>query len=50
VVRSDVAEVAAAGKVILISGGGSGHEPTHAGKNHTFKCLLAFISSIFFKI
>jgi len=31
VVRSDVADVAAAKQVILISGGGSGHEPTHAG-------------------
>lgn len=32
VVREDVAAVKAAGKVTLLSGGGSGHEPAHAGK------------------
>lgn len=31
IVRSDFAELAEAGKVALISGGGSGHEPAHAG-------------------
>lgn len=31
VVRADAAELAASGKVALISGGGSGHEPAHAG-------------------
>ncbi len=31
VVRSDIEKVKAAGKVTLVSGGGSGHEPTHAG-------------------
>ncbi|TNE63209.1 MAG: dihydroxyacetone kinase subunit DhaK [Rhodobacteraceae bacterium] len=31
VVRADVEAVIAAGKVALISGGGSGHEPAHAG-------------------
>uniref|UniRef100_A0A2C9M2E0 Triokinase/FMN cyclase n=1 Tax=Biomphalaria glabrata TaxID=6526 RepID=A0A2C9M2E0_BIOGL len=31
VVRTDARDVAANGKVILISGGGSGHEPGHAG-------------------
>lgn len=31
VVREDVASVKAAGKVTLLSGGGSGHEPAHAG-------------------
>jgi dihydroxyacetone kinase len=31
VVRSDFAELASSGKVALISGGGSGHEPAHAG-------------------
>lgn len=31
VVRADAAEFAASGKVALISGGGSGHEPAHAG-------------------
>ncbi|XP_078593850.1 triokinase/FMN cyclase-like isoform X1 [Branchiostoma floridae x Branchiostoma japonicum] len=30
-VREDVASVRAAGKVTLLSGGGSGHEPAHAG-------------------
>lgn len=31
VLRADARELAAAGKVALISGGGSGHEPAHAG-------------------
>ena len=31
VIREDVEEVKCAGKVTLISGGGSGHEPSHAG-------------------
>lgn len=31
VVRADFAELASSGKVALISGGGSGHEPAHAG-------------------
>jgi dihydroxyacetone kinase len=31
VVRSDINKVKADGKVTLISGGGSGHEPAHAG-------------------
>ncbi|XP_074656484.1 triokinase/FMN cyclase-like isoform X2 [Tubulanus polymorphus] len=31
VIRADVGELRAAGKVCLISGGGSGHEPAHAG-------------------
>ena len=31
VVRADVEDVIKAGKVALISGGGSGHEPSHAG-------------------
>ena len=31
IVRRDHAELAAAGKVALISGGGAGHEPAHAG-------------------
>ncbi len=31
VVRADLAAVTGAGKVALISGGGSGHEPAHAG-------------------
>jgi ATP-dependent dihydroxyacetone kinase len=30
-IRSDVAEVRAAGQVALVSGGGAGHEPAHAG-------------------
>ncbi|SFK70257.1 dihydroxyacetone kinase subunit DhaL [Geodermatophilus ruber] len=30
-VRSDVAELRAAGKVAVVSGGGAGHEPAHAG-------------------
>ena len=36
IVRRDIEEVKAAGKVTLLSGGGSGHEPTHAGESHTF--------------
>lgn len=32
VIREDIAAVKAAGKVTLLSGGGSGHEPSHAGK------------------
>ncbi|CAL1539418.1 unnamed protein product [Lymnaea stagnalis] len=31
VVRTDVRDVVSRGKVVLISGGGSGHEPGHAG-------------------
>lgn len=31
VVRSDVEDVIKAGKVTLLCGGGSGHEPAHAG-------------------
>jgi dihydroxyacetone kinase len=31
VVRSDVEDVVKAGKVTLLCGGGSGHEPAHAG-------------------
>ena len=31
VVRSDIAAARARGEVALISGGGSGHEPAHAG-------------------
>lgn len=31
IVRADAQELAAAGRVALISGGGSGHEPAHAG-------------------
>ncbi|XP_064602433.1 triokinase/FMN cyclase-like [Liolophura sinensis] len=31
VVRSDISEVISEGKVTLVSGGGSGHEPAHAG-------------------
>ena len=31
VVRADIEDVRKAGKVTLVSGGGSGHEPTHAG-------------------
>ncbi|PIK60162.1 hypothetical protein BSL78_02883 [Apostichopus japonicus] len=31
VIREDIAAVKAAGKVTLLSGGGSGHEPSHAG-------------------
>ena len=32
VVREDIEDVKDAGKVTLVSGGGSGHEPTHAGQ------------------
>lgn len=32
VLRADIDEVKHSGKVTLVSGGGSGHEPTHAGK------------------
>lgn len=31
VVRNDVEDVIKAGKVTLLCGGGSGHEPAHAG-------------------
>ena len=31
IVRDDVEEIVKAGKVALVSGGGSGHEPSHAG-------------------
>lgn len=31
VIRSDIADVAAAGLVAVITGGGAGHEPAHAG-------------------
>uniref|UniRef100_A0A0B7AWN0 Triokinase/FMN cyclase n=1 Tax=Arion vulgaris TaxID=1028688 RepID=A0A0B7AWN0_9EUPU len=31
VVRTDASDVVSSGKVVLISGGGSGHEPGHAG-------------------
>lgn len=33
IVRADIEEVKAKGKVTLLSGGGSGHEPAHAGKS-----------------
>ena len=33
IVRADIEEVKAAGKVTLLSGGGSGHEPAHAGRH-----------------
>ena len=32
VVRADIEDVINSGKVSLICGGGSGHEPAHAGK------------------
>ncbi len=31
IVRADIDDYKSAGKVAVISGGGSGHEPTHAG-------------------
>ena len=31
VIREDIEEVKVAGKVTLLAGGGSGHEPAHAG-------------------
>lgn len=31
VVRADIEQVKKAGRVTLLSGGGSGHEPAHAG-------------------
>lgn len=39
VIRSDIDAVKAQGKVTLISGGGSGHEPAHAG-------IMRFLLSI----
>ena len=33
IVRADIDEVKAKGMVTLVSGGGSGHEPAHAGEN-----------------
>ena len=32
VVRTDINDVIKSGKVTLLSGGGSGHEPAHAGE------------------
>lgn len=40
VVRADISEVISEGKVTLVSGGGSGHEPAHAGKS-TWWILVA---------
>ena len=45
VVRADIEDIKKAGKVTLVSGGGSGHEPTHAG-NYTR--LFALVYSFFF--
>lgn len=33
VLRDDLDDVKKSGKVTLLSGGGSGHEPSHAGDN-----------------
>lgn len=41
IIRHDIEEVKAAGKVTLLTGGGSGHEPTHAGQYGTW-CILKF--------
>lgn len=30
-VRSDIQDIKTSGQVALVSGGGSGHEPAHAG-------------------
>jgi len=35
VVREDIAQVKVAGRVTVLCGGGSGHEPGHAGKTIT---------------
>ena len=42
VVRADIEDVKKQGKVTLLCGGGSGHEPAHAG--NTF---LLFVRSIY---
>lgn len=34
VIRTDVADVIKSGKVTIVCGGGSGHEPAHAGISH----------------
>ena len=33
IIREDIEKVKEEGKVTLLSGGGSGHEPAHAGRN-----------------
>ena len=42
IVRSDIAEVQSEKKVTLLSGGGSGHEPAHAGNLYFGKKLIFF--------
>lgn len=46
VVRADVEEYKASGKVAVISGGGSGHEPSHAGNR--IQCFHTYRFSVFY--
>ena len=39
VIREDIEHVIADGKVTLLSGGGSGHEPAHAGMMQTYSLI-----------
>jgi len=47
VLRRDHAELAAAGKVAIISGGGAGHEPAHAGYVGMGMLTAAVIGAVF---
>ena len=42
VVRADIDNVRKAGKVALLCGGGSGHEPAHAGKHVCIYCINSY--------
>ena len=50
IVRADIEDIKKAGKVTLVSGGGSGHEPTHAGENTVPSFLSTIISYFYFVI
>ena len=47
VVRADLASLAGAGKVALISGGGAGHEPAHAGYVGAGMLTAAVVGQVF---
>ena len=40
IIRADIEEVKAVGKVTVLSGGGSGHEPAHAGIFILFRFIM----------
>ena len=47
ILRSDLKDFLQEGKVSILTGGGSGHEPAFAGKTHFFSSFLFFYDSLF---